>query len=143
MGPDSMNATLLAMTNSAAESFIILNSIFFGVSDIGISTVVQQTAYTSLIIQGYFYLHATPDTRVDWWIILRDTIFIVIYISLLSVFLYGNLVKSWQAITMFGLYFVHILLMKYNHIYEVAIKKSVARRMEIAKLKKMAIEDVK
>ena len=51
-----MNATLLAMTNSAAESFIILNSIFFGVSDIGISTVVQQTAFTSLIIQGYFYM---------------------------------------------------------------------------------------
>ena len=37
---ESMNATLLAMTNSAAESFIIMNSIFFGVSDIGISTVV-------------------------------------------------------------------------------------------------------
>jgi len=36
---DTMNATLLAMTNSAAESFIIMNSIFFGVSDIGISTI--------------------------------------------------------------------------------------------------------
>lgn len=44
---------------------------------------------------------------------------------------------------MFGLYFVHILLMKYNHIYEVAIKKSVARRLEISKLKKLAQEDVK
>ena len=40
LSSDSMNATLLAMTNSAAESFIIMNSIFFGVSDIGISTVV-------------------------------------------------------------------------------------------------------
>jgi hypothetical protein len=29
------------MTNSAAESFIIMCSIWFGVSDIGISTVVQ------------------------------------------------------------------------------------------------------
>ena len=40
LSSESMNATLLAMTNSAAESFIIMNSIFFGVSDIGISTVV-------------------------------------------------------------------------------------------------------
>ena len=50
LSSESMNATLLAMTNSAAESFIIMNSIFFGVSDIGISTVVQQAAFYSLII---------------------------------------------------------------------------------------------
>ena len=47
-----MNATLLAMTNSAAESFIIMNSIFFGVSDIGIATVVQQAAFYSFIVQS-------------------------------------------------------------------------------------------
>ena len=40
LSSESMNATLLAMTNSAAESFIIMCSIWFGVSDIGISTVV-------------------------------------------------------------------------------------------------------
>ena len=45
LSSESMNATLLAMTNSAAESFIILCSIWFGVSDIGISTVVQQAAF--------------------------------------------------------------------------------------------------
>jgi len=50
LSSESMNATLLAMTNSLAESFIIMNSIFFGVSDIGISTVVQQAAFYSLII---------------------------------------------------------------------------------------------
>jgi hypothetical protein len=30
--------------------FIILNSIIFGVSDIGISTVVQQSAFYQLVI---------------------------------------------------------------------------------------------
>lgn len=39
LGSETMNVTLLAMSNSLAESFIILNSIMFGVSDIGISTV--------------------------------------------------------------------------------------------------------
>jgi len=47
-----MNVSLLAMTNSLAESFIIWNSIFFGVSDIGISTVVQQAAFYGLLNQG-------------------------------------------------------------------------------------------
>jgi Ca2+/Na+ antiporter len=45
-----LNATLLAFSNSAAEVFIILNSIIFGVSDIGISTVVQQSAFYQLVI---------------------------------------------------------------------------------------------
>lgn len=40
LGAELMNVSLLAMSNSLAESFIIVNSIFFGVSDIGISTVV-------------------------------------------------------------------------------------------------------
>lgn len=32
--------------------------------------------------------------------------------------------------------------MKYNHVYEVAIKKSVARSMEIKELKRMATKDI-
>ena len=47
---DSMNATVLAFTNTAAESMIIMNAIFFGVSDMGISTTVSQTAFYVLII---------------------------------------------------------------------------------------------
>jgi len=40
LSSETLNVTLLAITNSAAESFIIVNSIFFGVSDIGIACVV-------------------------------------------------------------------------------------------------------
>ena len=83
---------------------------------------------------GTFYLIADNATRVDWWIITRDTIFILCYLIVLTVFLIGNAVQIWKAFVLFGLYIVHILLMKYNHIYEVAIKKSVARRMEIKEL---------
>lgn len=41
MSSDTMNATLLAYSNSAAESHIVIVSILFGVSDIGIQTAVQ------------------------------------------------------------------------------------------------------
>lgn len=36
IGSDTMNATLLAFSNSAAESFIVVCSIFMGVPNIGI-----------------------------------------------------------------------------------------------------------
>lgn len=49
LGSETMNVTLLAMSNSLAESFIIMNSIMFGVSDIGMSTVCQQAAFYALI----------------------------------------------------------------------------------------------
>ena len=80
-----MNATLLAFSNSAAESFIVVNSIFFGVSDIGIQTAVQQCAFYALIIQGYFYYLAPEGTRIDWWISTRDSILFVLYLAVMSV----------------------------------------------------------
>ena len=101
-----MNVTLLAMTNSAAESFIIMNSIFFGVSDIGISTVVQQSAFYSFAVQsklnlvlpnrpflfltGVFYLVVPAGTLIDWWVITRETVFLFLYLVVISVLLYGN-----------------------------------------------------
>ena len=36
IGSDTMNATLLAFSNSAAESFIVMVSIFYDLPDIGI-----------------------------------------------------------------------------------------------------------
>lgn len=85
---------------------------------------------------------AETGTRVDWWIITRDTIFIMIYLSVLTYFLIGNNVAIYGAIVLFILYFAHILLMKYNHVYEVAIKKSVARRMEIKELQRISQNDI-
>ena len=141
LSSESMNATLLAMTNSAAESFIIMNSIFFGVSDIGISTVVQQAAFYSFIVQskqhhkqtcfsyfvlqlllGVFYLIVPAKTLIDWWIITRETVFIFIYLIVISVFLYGNSVQLWKALILVVLYIAHIFLMKFSSKYEVAIK---------------------
>jgi Ca2+/Na+ antiporter len=131
---DTINATLLAFTNSAAECFIIMNSIFFGVSDIGISTVVQQAAFSQLVIQGGFYFLAEQGTRIDWWVITRDTIFLIIYLIVITIQLSSNNITITNAVILVVLYFVHILLMKFNTLYEVAIKKNVARGMEIKEL---------
>lgn len=85
---------------------------------------------------------AEIGTRVDWWIITRDTIFILIYLIVLSAFMSGNEIEWWKALVMIGLYIVHIILMKYNTIYEIAIKKAVARNMEVKELKKIVKSDI-
>ena len=121
-----MNATLLAFSNSAAESLIVVNSIFFGVADIGIQTACQQCAFYALVIQGYFYTVADENTRVDWWISYRDTILFLIYLGLMSYFLIGNVIEDYAIYCLIVIYFIHVALMKMNHSYEVAIKKAVA-----------------
>lgn len=85
---------------------------------------------------------AEAGTRIDWWILSRDTIFIIIYLVVLTVFLYGNNVVLYKAIVLLCLYLVHIILMKFNYLYEIAIKKGVARYMEIKELKRICKKDI-
>lgn len=85
---------------------------------------------------------AEKGTRIDWWIISRDTVFIIVYLSFLSGFMKGNEIDYWKPIVLFVLSLIHVLLMKYNSVYEIAIKKAVARNMEVKELKKIVKEDI-
>lgn len=85
-----------------------------------------------------FYLLVEENTLVDWWIITRETIFLLMYLLVISVFLYGNSVSNWKAQILFILYIVHIFLMKHSATYEVIIKTWLANRMEIKALISLA-----
>ena len=137
-----MNATLLAFSNSAAESFIVVNSIFMGVPDIGIQTAVQQCAFYALIIQGYFYTLADENTRIDWWISIRDSVLFLLYLSLMSYFLVGNVIENYAIYALVFIYILHVVLMKMNHSYEVGLKKAVAGILEVRELNRLACEDI-
>lgn len=142
LGSDTMNATLLAFSNSAAESFIVVNSIFFRVPDIGIQTAVQQCAFYALIIQGYFYTLADENTRIDWWISIRDSVLFLIYLAIMSYFLIGNVIQDYAIYSLVVIYILHVFLMKLNHSYEVALKKAVAGILEVRELNRLAREDI-
>jgi Ca2+/Na+ antiporter len=130
------------MSNSAAETFIIMNSIMFGVSDIGISTVVQQTAFYQLVLQGIFYLIVAEETLIDWWLITRDTILFLCYNTLMMFFLWGNNIDQTKAFVLLGVYILHIILMKFSSKYEIIIKHNLANRLEINELDKIAKKDI-
>ena len=142
LSSDMMNATLLAFSNSAAESFIVLNSILFGVSDIGIQTAVQQSAFSALIIMGIFYRLAPEDTRIDWWISTRDSLLFIVYLCVQSYFLFGNKIETYAIYVLLVIYMIHVILMKLNHPVEVMIKKSVANYFEVRELHRLADENI-
>ena len=81
-------------------------------------------------------------TLIDWWIITRETVFILMYLIVISVFLFGNRVEVWKALILMVLYIVHIFLMKFSSKYEVAIKAALANKLEIKTLSKIAKQDI-
>jgi len=85
-----------------------------------------------------FYLIVVESTLIDWWIITRETVFILMYLIVISVFLYGNKVELWKALILMVLYILHIFLMKFSAKYEVAIKQALANKLEIKTLQNIA-----
>lgn len=85
-----------------------------------------------------FYLIVEEGTFIDWWIITRETAFILLYLAMISFFLYGNKVEMWSAAVLFVMYIVHIFLMKYSNKYEVVLKKALANYMDQSELTKIA-----
>jgi len=85
---------------------------------------------------------ADPGTRIDWWVITRDTIFFIIYLVIITIFLSSNSITITNAIILMLLYLIHIFAMKWNSLYEVAIKKNVARWMEIKELTRLAQTEI-
>lgn len=130
------------MSNSAAETFIIMNSIIFGVSDIGIATVVQQSAFYQLVIQGIFYLLVAEGTLIDWWIITRETMFFFLELGLMVYLLYGNSINLAKAYILVGVYVVHIILVKFSSKYEILIKHKLANSLELRELDNIAKNNV-
>jgi len=54
----------------------------------------------------------------------------------------GNQVYALQAILMFVIYILHIILMKFSSKYEVVIKTALANAMEKSELTKIAKKDI-
>lgn len=54
----------------------------------------------------------------------------------------GNEIPTYAVWMLVVIYLIHVILMKLNHMYEVAIKKSLANAMEVNELKRIATEDI-
>ena len=73
---------------------------------------------------------------------MRDSILFLIYLSIMSYFLIGNVIPNYAIYCLIGIYILHVTLMKMNHTVEVALKKSFAGILEVKELKRLAIEDI-
>jgi len=89
-----------------------------------------------------FYLIVEEGTLIDWWIVTRETAFILVYLIAISYFLYGNEIKMEWAIILIVLYVLHIFLMKYSSKYEISIKKKLAIYLEKKELNRIGRNEI-
>lgn len=66
----------------------------------------------------------------------------ICYLGLMSYFMQGNKIDDYAIYTLLVIYIVHVVLMKMNHSYEVALKKSVASFLEVRELRRLANENM-
>ena len=66
----------------------------------------------------------------------------VLYLCLMSYFMIGNQIENYAVYILLVIYMIHVILMKMNHAYEVALKKGVASFMEVNELKRLAHENI-
>ena len=53
----------------------------------------------------------------------------------------GNKIDDYAVYILIVIYIVHVIVMKFNHVYEVAIKKAVSNMFEVAELKRLSTEN--
>lgn len=73
---------------------------------------------------------------------MRDSTLFLIYLGIMSYFLMGNVIENYAIYCLIVIYIIHVVLMKMNHTYEVALKKGVASFLEVKELSRMANEDI-
>ena len=85
---------------------------------------------------------APEKTRIDWWISTRDTIFFCAYLGVMSYFMANGEILPVNVYVLLIMYIIHVMLMKFNHTYEVALKRYVAHGFEVRELNRLANEDI-
>ena len=118
-------------------------STFFGVTDIGMATMLGTNAFDMLIIRGLLFLLGGIHTRLDWYQSGRDTIFLVVVLVAVSMMLLKNKLEVWNSLIMLLLYLVYIVFIKFNSTIEPKIKKFVELKKKFKLAPRLEYEEIK
>lgn len=134
--PDVAGATLMAAGGSAPELFTSLIGAVIVESDVGFSTIVGSAVFNVLAVIGCCGMAAHEPIKLSWWPLFRDCTFYIFSLAVLAIFARGNTYGGdtlgpdgqkclrekcgsgkifwYQALILFFLYLLYILIAKYN-----------------------------
>eukprot|EP00401_Gymnodinium_catenatum_P015987 CAMPEP_0117532786 /NCGR_PEP_ID=MMETSP0784-20121206/39547_1 /TAXON_ID=39447 /ORGANISM="" /LENGTH=495 /DNA_ID=CAMNT_0005329189 /DNA_START=82 /DNA_END=1569 /DNA_ORIENTATION=+ len=111
---DVAGATLLAFGSSAPEFCTNVVASFFITNECGVGDIVGSAIHNILLIIGVSGLFAGRLLALWWYPLSRDSVFYIISIWELSMFLRDEHLQIWEASIMVGTYFVYCAWMMWN-----------------------------
>uniref|UniRef100_A0A7S2MHF8 EF-hand domain-containing protein n=1 Tax=Helicotheca tamesis TaxID=374047 RepID=A0A7S2MHF8_9STRA len=125
---DVAGATLMAAGGSAPELFTSLFGTFQE-SEVGFGTIVGSAVFNVLFVIAMCSLLSKEVLNLTWWPLFRDSFCYSIGLGCLAVFV-GVTSKDeivlWEALVLFGMYFVYIIIMYFNtRLYKLITKKEL------------------
>jgi K+-dependent Na+/Ca+ exchanger-like protein len=114
---DVAGATLMAAGGSAPELATSLIGTFVAKSNVGFGTIVGSAVFNVLFVIGCCAIFSKEVLELTWWPLFRDSIYYII--GLLALYLLfevssKNVISTWEALVLFGLYWGYVLIMAYN-----------------------------
>jgi Ca2+/Na+ antiporter len=113
---DVAGATLMAAGGSAPELFTSLFGTFKE-SEIGFGTIVGSAVFNVLFVIAMCSVLANELLVLTWWPLFRDASYYAIGLVVLSLFtgvISPDIIEMWEAIVLFVMYLVYILIMWQN-----------------------------
>ena len=111
---DVAGATFMAAGGSAPELFTAIMGTFVSENDVGFGTIVGSAVFNVLFVIGLCAVFAKETLELTWWPLFRDCSYYSVSLMVLVGVIYDGKVDWYEAIILFGLYFLYVGIMVKN-----------------------------
>lgn len=111
---DVAGATFMAAGGSAPELFTSIMGVFVSENDVGFGTIVGSAVFNVLFVIGLCGICAERPLDLTWWPLFRDCTYYSISLMVLVFFIRDNFIEWYEAVLLFMLYFIYVLIMRNN-----------------------------
>ncbi|XGW02757.1 hypothetical protein V3C99_014633 [Haemonchus contortus] len=112
---DVAGATFMAAGGSAPEFFTSVFGVFVAQNNVGIGTIVGSATFNILCVLAFCTLFSREILHLTWWPLFRDMTFYIIALFFLVIFFADEKISWHEALTMFLVYILYGMFMKYNN----------------------------
>uniref|UniRef100_A0A8L8K2A5 Na_Ca_ex domain-containing protein n=1 Tax=Heligmosomoides polygyrus TaxID=6339 RepID=A0A8L8K2A5_HELPZ len=119
---DVAGATFMAAGGSAPEFFTSVFGVFVAQNNVGIGTIVGSATFNILCVLAFCTLFSREVLHLTWWPLFRDMTFYIIALLFLVIFFADERISWHEALTMFLIYIIYGIFMKYNSQLERKVK---------------------
>ncbi|KAE9417500.1 hypothetical protein Angca_006920, partial [Angiostrongylus cantonensis] len=127
---DVAGATFMAAGGSAPEFFTSVFGVFVAQNNVGIGTIVGSATFNILCVLAFCTLFSREVLHLTWWPLFRDVLFYIIALLFLVIFFADEKITWHEALTMFLIYIIYGIFMKYNSQIEMSVKRFLQRKDE-------------